>query len=108
MLQPAGDMPAGRIVVCPVYDTALGVPFVFAEELNRVTFTQAVNPRRQVDVVADQQGLAGAESQYESLVPGAVEIVSQGLDDNALAPDLNPALTVGKRLLDEAAFGGWR
>ena len=69
VFQPTCDMPAIRVVVGPVNDTALRVPFVLAKKFYRVPCSQGIDSRSQVNVMTDQNCLAGVELQNEPLMP---------------------------------------
>ena len=55
---PTCDMPASRIVVRPMNDAALFVPDILAVEANAVADRECVYPRREVDVVRNEERLS--------------------------------------------------
>ena len=77
MTQPAARMPALRIAMSPVNDTTLPVGLKFAEKGDAISLAKPGNPRRDVDVVGNQQRAAARKLQYESLVPAALVVVRE-------------------------------
>ncbi len=69
----------------PVDDTALGVPFIFAEEFDAIADLQLSDPRRDVDVVGDEQRLTRIQPQDKPLMSAPIQIVSQQAHHNAAA-----------------------
>jgi hypothetical protein len=69
VLEPAGGMLAVRVVVRPVYDTSVRIPLILPSELYEVAFLQTSYARRDIEVVCDEQSLARARYQDETLVP---------------------------------------
>jgi hypothetical protein len=43
-----------RIVVRPVYDSALFIPIELSIKLEGIPFSKPLDPRRQVDIVSDE------------------------------------------------------
>ena len=110
MLQPAGLVFALRVVVGPVHDAALVVPFVDAVELDRIADRQRVDARREVDVVRDQDRLPRTRSQDEALVAAAEAVVAEDAR-NAPAPatwtSLAPfCVRLGDRVVDRRRGAG--
>ena len=100
MLQPAADMRAVRIMMRPVNNPSLIIPFIFTIKLHEVAVLQGFDPWRQIDIVRDQHGLAGVELQNEALMAIAVAIISQCSENRSLAADLNIAPLVAVRIGD--------
>lgn len=101
-------------MVSPVDDAAFLVPLVLAEELHSVAFLQATDALGQVDVVGDQDGLAGREPEQELLVAAAFVVIGQ--DPANLPGALNLQITLlvlvgglqqGGAILDGFCCGGW-
>lgn len=105
-------MTAFRIMVGPVNHAAPAVPFVLAMELHAIPFLQRIDARRQVDVVRNQQGLAGTEPEQETLMPRTVVVVGQDFLDRSPAANLQIALLVfvsmRKNVVDARFEGGRR
>lgn len=80
------------IVMRPMDQAALAVPFIHPAELHPVAFLQPCHSRRDVYVVGDQQRLSGGESHYESLMTAALVVIGQDANDRAYAGDLDPVL----------------
>src|SRR5262245_6530696 len=83
-----------RVVMRPVDDAALVVPFVLAPEDDGVAYGQRFNARGDIDVVCDEEGLPGFERHDESLVPVALAVVAEDPGDSSRAGDLDSALPV--------------
>ena len=58
----------------PVNEAAKIVPFVHAANVYSVAHAER-NPFGEIDIVGDQQGPAGADIQYESLMPRAIIVI---------------------------------
>ena len=58
----------------PVNETAQVIPFVHAANMHPVAHTKR-NTLGKIDIVGNQQGSAGADIQYESLMPRTVIII---------------------------------
>jgi hypothetical protein len=69
-------------------DAPLRAPLVFASELHPVALPQTLYPRRDVNVVGDEQGLPRVECQNETLMPAPVFVVRKESSDHALTFDL--------------------
>lgn len=91
VFEPAIDVPCGGVAVRPVQHAALIVPFILAIERDLVALAQAVNARRHIDVVCDEQRLPVVESKYEALVAAAFDVIAQHPLHNAAARDLHVA-----------------
>ena len=85
-------MLAVRVVMSPMDQAALAVPFVHPAELQTIAFLQPGHPRRNVYVVRDQQRLSGGKSDYEPLMTAALIVIGQDANDCACAGDLDSAL----------------
>ena len=66
----------------PVHEAAQVVPFVHATNVYPVAHANG-NTFGEVDIVGDKQGPAGANIQYESLVPRAIIVIRQQAFDQA-------------------------
>ena len=56
--------------------------------VRHIAHGESLDARGDVDVVRDEEGLAGVKTQDEALVPGALVVVREDPDDDALALDL--------------------
>ena len=63
--------------MCPVYEATLIVPHVLALELDLVAHAQVVNARRDVDVVHDQDRLAGRKQDEKTLVSVPLVVIGK-------------------------------
>lgn len=77
------------VVVSLMDHPTLRVPLVLAVEGHTVSHGKRIDPRRQVDIVRQQQRLPILQPQDEALMPAAIEVVSQDLHDDAFTRDLN-------------------
>ena len=75
----------------PVNEPAQIVPFVHATNVHSVAHAKG-HPFGEVDIVGDQQGPAGADIQYESLMPRAIVVIRQQAFDEAA--DFDPRARV--------------
>jgi len=66
-----------RVVVSPVDHPTFRIPHVLAVESYSIACLQFRDPRREVDVVHDKDGLTRSEPHDESLMPAAGEIVRE-------------------------------
>ena len=58
MYNPACDMPTLWVMVCPMDDAAFFIPDILAIKANAIPDLQSGDPRRNVDVVCNQQRLS--------------------------------------------------
>jgi len=100
MLYPATRVVPLRIMVRPVHHTAFRVPFKFAIKADRITRSQRIDARRQVDVVCDEQRLSGIQPNNEALMAAAIVVVGQELHYHALAGKLPFAVTIGEGIFE--------
>ncbi len=84
------------IPMSPVNDTALSIPFVFAGEGDRIAFLQGTESGSEINIVGNQQGLAGFEPENELLMPATCYIIGQQGLHPALSFDLQIAAPIGK------------
>ena len=75
MHQPAMRVFIPGVAMCPMHNAAFVIPFIFAIKLNSVTHRDSGNPRRQINIMGNQQRLTATQAQEKSLVPGAIVIV---------------------------------
>lgn len=90
-------MLAARIVMRPVNESALFVPFVFSVERDGIASTEGGDSRGEVNVVGNQQRLSGFKTQDEALVAAAVIVIGKYLHDDAFTCDLNATLLFPER-----------
>lgn len=69
----------------PMDEASLRVPFVFSVELESVARTECGDPRGDIDVVRDQDCLARAEPDDETLVAAAVVVIRKHLGNQSSA-----------------------
>lgn len=75
VFEPAADVLISRVVVRPVNDTALLIPFVFAKEFDIVTLAQCVDAWGKINIVRNQYGMVSIKSEYKSLMAIAIVVV---------------------------------
>ena len=80
----------------PMDDAAFIVALEYAVECDGVTHLQGGQARREVDVVSNEQRLAGSKGQNKALVTTAVVVIGKQPCDCALACDLGATLLRGK------------
>ena len=85
MSEPPHWVLSAWIVMRPVDEPTLRVPFVDTGECDQVSRPQGSEPRRDVDVVSEEKRLAGRKTQDEALVAGALVVVRQDPRDDPLA-----------------------
>ena len=68
-----------RVVVSPVDLTTFCIPHVLAVEAYSIAYLQSGDPRREIDVVQNKDGLTRSEAHDESLMPAAGEVVREYL-----------------------------
>lgn len=90
VLQPSPWPAPARVVVGPMEDPALVVPFILPAKRDPVARPQVGKPGREVYVVADKQRLPRADPEDESLVSRAVIVVAKNTLDDAAAFDHLP------------------
>jgi len=102
VLDPSTLAPTVRIVVRPVHDTTPLVPFELPPNGNLVASTEGLQARRQIDVVAHQDGMSGLQSHDEALVPRPFEIIRQHPENLACELDHHARALLAKEMLDIA------
>ena len=75
MFEPAAGMTSCGVVMCPVNNTALFVPFVFTVKADPIAGAQSVDARCKIDIVRNQDGLSGLKFKHETLVAVALIVV---------------------------------
>jgi len=90
-------MPALRVMVRPMNDTAFFVPDILAVEANLVAFFDSIDSLCNVDVVCKQECLSWRKLNDESLVSRAVHIVWEDATYRSLAFDLHAACSTRER-----------
>ncbi len=99
-------MPACRIVMCPVNESALIVPYVFTVKAYRVAFFQVGNARSEFDAVLDQHGMPGRDAKDESLMGRPDSVIGKYPRDDALAFNLNISCTFPEGPVDRRFSAG--
>lgn len=91
MLQPTSRVAIDRVTVSPMNHPSFRVPFVLSVELNSVTFTKRRYPWCEIDVVGNQNCLARTQTDYESLMTTAIDVIRENLCNYSSALNLNVA-----------------
>jgi hypothetical protein len=94
--KPPCLMLAAGVVMRPVDDAALVAPLILSAELDQIAHRQPADPGRDVDVVSDQQRLAGCETQDETLVTPAFRVIREDAIDNTRVRHRQSTLLIGK------------
>ena len=68
-------MLAIRVMMCPVHDAALRIPFILTMERNSVATPQCFDTGSDVNVMGDKQGLTRCKSEDKALMAAAVIVV---------------------------------
>ena len=93
-------MVTGWIVVGPVNNAALRVPFVHTIERDGISRFQRRNSRCQVNVMRDEQRLTGRKRDDEALMTTTISIVGEKLRHYAFSLNLNAASLFIERSLN--------
>jgi hypothetical protein len=80
--------------MCPVNRSTLFVPLIYAEKSYSVANLERDNSRRQVNIVSNQECLAGFEFNDESLMSTPIVIVREEPSDRPRSLDLKVALVL--------------
>lgn len=99
-LEPSRLVPPGRVVVRPVDGSTLLVPGILAAKLDHVADAQGREARCDVDVVCDEERLAGGEPECEALVAAAFNVIAQDPRHSAGVLDLDGGLARLERIGD--------
>lgn len=75
VFEPPVDVSPPRVLVGPVYNAAALIPLVLPEKRHRVAGLEATHARCQVNIVRDEQRLAGPDPDNKPLVPTAVVVI---------------------------------
>ena len=94
MFDPSRSVMPIWVVMCPVNRSALFVPLIFAEKSYFVASLERDNSRCQVNIVGNQECLAGFEFNDESLMSTPVVIVREEPNDRPRSLDLKIALVL--------------
>ena len=104
VLEPTGLMAAAWISMGPMDYAAFIVPLEYAVECYGVTHLQGGEARGEVDVVSNEQRLAGSQGENEALVTAAVVVIGKQPCDCAFACDLCSAGLCGECLAEGVAL----
>ena len=108
MFQPSGGMPAVRIMMRPVNNTTLRVPFVLTEKFNPIAFSKGINTRSKINVVGDKNSLTRGQPKNEPLVSTSLQIIRQNVNYHTRTSHLYVALPVfirpRKKLITRSAL----
>src|SRR5207253_512428 len=85
-LQPSSRMPARRVVMRPVQDSAFRVPDIFAAELDHVSLAQGFDALCEIDVVRDQNRKA-ADVEEKALMTRTLRVVAEQLRHSSRSVD---------------------
>jgi hypothetical protein len=97
-LQKTRLMPAIRVPVRPVHNTALFIPCIFAVKFHLIPLPQRTDPRRNIDIMRNQNRLTRRQLHDKPLMPRTAIIVRQYLDHNALSLHLHIAYMMQKTI----------
>jgi len=92
MPEPTGLVAPARVMVGPVNDATFCIPLVYAIEGNQIPCPQCRNSGSQIDVMRNENGLAGGQCEDKALMTTSVIIVSKKLGNYAFALNLYAAL----------------
>ena len=84
-------MTTGRITVSPMDHPTFRVPFVHPVELDGVALTELGDPWGEIDVVGNQNCLAGTQTDNETLVATAIIVIRENPSNLSLALNLKIA-----------------
>ena len=84
VLEPAAGMSPSRVVVRPMNNAPIRIPFIHPTELHVAPLLNVRYTRRDVDVVSDKQGLPRPKFQDETLMPASIVVVRQHPLDHSL------------------------
>lgn len=88
MFEPAVSVPPRRIVVSPMHEAAFGIPLIFSVIFHDIALFQIIYARREINVVRDQNRLAGLQAQNEALMTAAVVVVRENARNDSSALNL--------------------
>ena len=83
MADPAVGIGAVGIVMGFVDESAFRIPDVFAVDGHCLVEFQVGDSRGEIDVMGDEQGLAGVEFYQESLMAAAIVVIGKFVNDGA-------------------------
>ena len=92
---PAAFFVAERVPVSPVHQTAELVPLVHAAHVHAIAHADR-DALGKIDVVRDQQGLAIADVDDETLVTRTIVVITQQAADEACDFDPPPVIAFGE------------
>jgi hypothetical protein len=99
-------MAAVRIMMCPVYDTALVVPDVLTGKLDSIPDVKGFHSRRDVNIVRHQKRLPGLKLKNEPLVPVAFVIIAELTQYRSLTANCHIAFLFFEKLLEDLVARG--
>src|SRR5262245_35620707 len=102
VFDPARFVAAGGVVMRPVHDTALGIPLVLTPKAERGSHLDIRNPRRQRDVVRDQDGQPRRQSHDEALMRRSFAIILEHPVDDAPRRHHDSAGFIAEQVVDDA------
>jgi len=77
-----------------MHNIAFFVPLVLAVELNEIAFTQLILSWSKINIVSYQHSIPCCQFDNKFLVPAAIVVVRQQLDNNPLTRNLHVASSV--------------
>src|SRR4051812_22839759 len=95
---PAGFVLLLRVSMCPVNRAAFITPFVLAVEFHQCILLNR-NSGGEIDVVSDQQSLAGWQSKNKALMSGAIIVVGKQTNDGAFHGNHHTAAMIAECVL---------
>jgi len=82
------------VSVSPMNNPTFLIPFIFTVKLHKIAFFQTLNPRRQVNIVCDQNGLTRTQPNKNSLMTTALIVIRQQPYYDTPALNLNVAFAI--------------
>ena len=88
MFEPAVDMPALRVLVCPVDHATAIIGLKLTVERNAIALGYRANAWREINVVSHKHRSARGQSQDKPLVTATVVVIGKHTVDRAAPADL--------------------
>lgn len=89
-----------RVMVAPMHKAALPIPYIFSQEADLFARLQLLDPGGKIDIVGDKHRVMLVDSDDESLMRRAVQIIWQDADYGAGAFNQNIAALLAEGFLD--------
>jgi hypothetical protein len=92
-------LPTG-VMMRPVNDPTLVIPYVLAIEVHQIAFRETGNARGNVDIVGYEQRLPRCEPENETLMARLLQVIIENPDYRPFSLDLNVARVISERRSD--------